>query len=173
MTEHFHFDVPAAGAYRIDPTSSSIAFTGRHFFGLGTVAGSFALSAGEVTIADALLSSKVTAVTLASSFSTGTSGRDKAVQSARFLNATQHPEIGFRSTALRDDGSCWVLCGDLIAAGTSAPCEFTIVSMTADESSFTAEATATIDRYAHGINKMKGMAGRFVDLAITAHAIRA
>ena len=60
----------------------------------------------------------------------------------------------------------------MTAAGTSVPFELQIDGLDADDAGFTAKASGRVDRYAHGISKMKGMAGRYLDLEITARATR-
>jgi hypothetical protein len=49
----------ATGTYRIDPSTSTIAFTTRHLFGTAAVKGSFDLSAGEITVAELVTASEV------------------------------------------------------------------------------------------------------------------
>jgi hypothetical protein len=41
-----------------------------------------------------------------------------------------------------------------------------------DEDGVLLKATARVDRYAHGLTKKKGLAGRYLDLNITARAVR-
>jgi polyisoprenoid-binding protein YceI len=164
--------IPAAGTYRLDPEASSVSFATRHMFGLGGVAGTFRLSSGEITITDPVTSSTASAVIDAASFHTGGAARDKDVKSANFLHVGDHPEITFTSTQLARDGDRWLLHGDVTARGQSAPAELAITEARTDEDGFLITATTRIDRYAHGLTKKKGLAGRFLDLTITARATR-
>jgi len=81
---------PASGVYTVDPSRSTITFTTKHMFGLGTVVGAFAVQTAQI--------------------------------------AERNGEL-------------------------------------------TAKATASIDRYAHGVTAMKGMAGRRLDLVFDITAV--
>ena len=163
---------PAPGLYRVDLSASSIKVAAKHMFGLGTVKGTFGLDSGEITVADPVAQSTVRATADAGSFATGNAKRDEQVHSSKFLNASVHPKITFASAALVETNGVWALRGDLTAAGTSVPFELQIDGLDADDAGFTAKASGRVDRYAHGISKMKGMAGRYLDLEITARATR-
>jgi len=78
---------PAAGTYRIDPSTSTIAFTTRHLFGTGAVKGSFDLSAGEIIVAEPITASEVAATAAADSFTTGNGLRS----TIRWSGAVGHP----------------------------------------------------------------------------------
>jgi len=164
--------IPAAGTYRLDPAASSVTFTTRHMFGLGGVKGSFGLVSGEITISDPATSSTTSAVIDAASFATGSAARDKDVKSANFLHVQAHPQITFRSTELARDGDRWLLRGQITARGNTAPAELRVTEARTDEDGLLLRAAGRVDRYAHGITKKKGMAGRYLDLDITARATR-
>ena len=125
---------------------------------------------GQITIADPVTSSTVSAVIDAASFATGNPQRDKDVKSARFLHVRDHPQITFRSTELVRDGDAWRLRGQITARGTTAPAELTITEATASEDVLLIRATTRIDRYAHGLTRAKGIAGRHLAMEITARA---
>ncbi|HEY7146235.1 MAG TPA: YceI family protein [Streptosporangiaceae bacterium] len=164
--------IPAAGTYRLDPEASSISFATRHMFGLAGIAGSFRLISGQITITDPLTSSAASAVIDAASFHTGGAARDKDVKSANFLHASEHPQITFTSAQLARDQDRWLLRGQITARGTSAPAELVITEARTDEDGLLVKAATRIDRYAHGLTKKKGLAGRYLDLTITARAAR-
>ena len=164
--------IPAAGTYQLDPAASTVTFATRHLFGLGAVKGTFRLISGQITIADPLTSSTASAVIDAASFATGNPRRDQDVKSARLLHVTDHPQITFRSTELVQDGAAWRLRGQITARGTSAPAELTITEAAASEDVLQIRATTRVDRYAHGLTKAKGLAGRHLDMEITARATR-
>jgi polyisoprenoid-binding protein YceI len=172
MPDSATVQIPAAGTYRLDPQASSIAFATRHMFGLGPVTGTFRLISGEITIADPVTSSTASAVIDASSFHTGNAARDKDVKSANFLHAGEHPQISFASTDVARDGNRWLLRGQITVRGASAPAELIVTEARTDQNGLFVKATTRIDRYAHGLTKKKGMAGRYLDLTITAHATR-
>jgi polyisoprenoid-binding protein YceI len=157
--------IPPPGRYVIDPARSRIGFTTKHQFGLGTVRGSFAVRSGEVTITDPPAGSTLRAVADAASFDSGNKAREKKVLSKTLLDVERHPDIEFVSTAVTDNGAgTWTLRGVITARGGRAPAEFTITQATKSGSGFAVVASGRVDRYAHGITAMKGMAGRHLDL---------
>jgi polyisoprenoid-binding protein YceI len=164
--------VPKAGKYVLEPARSSIAFTTKHMFGMGKVKGSFDLTDGELTVLEPATASSVVARASAHSFETGSKQRDKQVVSRMFLDAANHPEIEFRSGAVTKSGGGWVLAGELIVRGRSAPVEFTVTEVKDSDAVLTIRASARVDRYAYGVTKMKGMAARYLDLDVTVGARR-
>jgi polyisoprenoid-binding protein YceI len=164
--------IPAAGTYRLDPAASSITFATRHMFGLGGVHGRFRLISGQITITDPVTSSTATAVIDATSFHTGGAARDKDVKSANFLHVQEHPQITFISTGLDQDGDRWLLRGQITVRGSSAPAELAITEARTDADGLLVKATTRIDRYAHSLTKKKGLAGRYLDMDVTARATR-
>jgi polyisoprenoid-binding protein YceI len=163
-------DIPAPGTYRLDPAASSITFATRHMFGLGGVHGTFRLISGEITITDPVASSTASAVVDAASFDTGHAARDKDVKSATFLHVEEHPQITFSSTSLEQQGERSLLRGQITVRGHSAPVELTITELRTEENGLLVKATTRVDRYLHGLTKKKGLAGRHLDLEITARA---
>ncbi len=172
MPDSATVQIPAAGTYRLDPEASSISFATRHMFGLAGVTGSFRPISGEITIADPVTSSTASAVIDAASFHTGGAARDKDVKSANFLHVGEHPQITFSSSELARDGDRWLLRGQVTARGKSAPAELVITEASTDGDGVVIKAAVRIDRYAHGLTKKKGLAGRYLDMNITAHAVR-
>ncbi len=164
--------LPAAGTYRIDPTTSKITFTAKHMFGMGTVNGSFSVASGEIVVAERVTESRVTAAASSQSFESANPKRDAQVKSKTFLHADAHPLISFSSTAFVREGDQWVLRGEVTARGTTAPVEFTLLESRADTAGLKLRAAGTVDRYAHEITKMKGMAGRYLNLEISLRATR-
>jgi polyisoprenoid-binding protein YceI len=163
--------VPPAGEYTVDPARSRIAFTAKHRFGLGTVRGSFAVRSGAIAVAENPTASTVQAVVDTTSFASGSRARDKKVASKAFLHAQTYPDIAFQSgRAQLDDSGVWTLEGTLTARSVSAPVEFTIVDATTSGGELALTATATVDRYAHGITAAKGMAGRYLQLTAEVYA---
>ncbi len=172
MPDSATVQIPAAGTYRLDPQASSISFATRHFFGLAAVTGTFRLVSGDITIVDPVTSSTASAVIDATSFHTGNAARDKDIKSANFLHAGEHPQISFASSDVVLDGDRWLVRGQITVRGVSAPAELVVTEAHADENGLFVKATTRIDRYAQGLTKKKGLAGRFLDLTIIAHATR-
>jgi len=108
----------------------------------------------------------------AASFHTGGAARDKDIKSANFLHVDEHPQITFTSAQLARSGERWLLRGQISVRRNSAPAELVITEARTDENGLLVKATTRIDRYAHGLTKKKGLAGRYLDLTITARATR-
>jgi polyisoprenoid-binding protein YceI len=164
--------IPASGVYRVDPATTTVAFHTRHIFGLGPVHGSFGLRAASLEVAEPITASRVSASVEAGSFVTGNPKRDAQVRSADFLDAEHHPEIIFVSTGLSQTDQGWVLRGEITARGVVAPVELTVLEVAVAGDVLTAHVSGIVDRYAHSMTKLKGMAGRYLTLDITARAVR-
>ena len=164
--------LPAAGTYQVDPARSRITFTTRHLFGLGKVTGSLAVLDGKVTITADPTASSVAATLAADSFQSASAGRDKVVKSPGYLDVDGHPHLFFASSALVQNGRGWQIPGTLTARGVAAPLELTITDITETQDQVTVHAMATVDRYAHGLTKGKGLAARRLRLQLTAVATR-
>ena len=155
--------LPKPGTYKVAPEASTIALTTRRLFGLGRVRGSFAVTGGRVTVA----------VTVAAgSVDTGNARGDKAVRSPAFLDSGEHPEISFRSTGVGREDGAWLVRGEVKARGTTAPVDLRVAKLRETAEGLIVRATATVDRYAHGMTRFRGLAGRLVHLEITARAER-
>ena len=164
--------LPAAGRYQVDPARSSATFTTRHLFGLGKVTGSLALLDGQVTVAADPAASTVQATLASDSFQSASAGRDEVVKSPGFLDAGSHPHLTFASSSLVQDGPGWLVRGTLTVRGVAAPLELTVTEILEDHDEVAVRATATVDRYAHGLTKAKGLAARRLQLQLTAVATR-
>ena len=164
---------PPAGRYVLDPAGSLVTFETRHMFGLGRVRGALAVTDGALDVAEPAAGSSVQAAVSTASFSTRNPMRDPQVRSGLFLDARHHPEISFRSTVIRRGGDGWTVSGVLTVKGRPAPLDLTITSIATDGDAVVFRASGTVDRYAHGITAMRGMAARHLTIQITARASRA
>jgi polyisoprenoid-binding protein YceI len=164
--------IPETGFYQVDPAATTVDFTTRHLLGLGPVKGRFTLRSGSIEVAEPLTDSRVSGSVEASSFLTGHPKRDPHVKSADFLDAENHPEIVFASTWLSETDEGWILRGEITARGVVAPVELRVLAVAVDGDAVLVQVTGTVDRYAHGMTKLKGMAGRYLTLNITARAVR-
>lgn len=169
--------LPKSGTYKVAPEASTIALTTRHLFGLGRVRGSFAVTGGRVTVDDGRagadeVGAGVAVTVAAGSVDTGNARRDKAVRSPAFLNSGEHPEISFRSTGVGREDGAWLVRGEVKARGTTAPVDLRVAELRETAEGLIVRATATVDRYAHGMTRFRGLAGRLVHLEITARAER-
>ncbi|MGA5900322.1 YceI family protein [Streptomyces venetus] len=164
---------PKPGQYAIDALRSEITFTTKHMFGLGSVRGSFRMRGGTVSLAEPPTASRVHAVADATSFDTGNKNRDRQVLSRTLLDTATYPDIVFASDGAElDSAGAWTLRGQLTAHGVDAPLTFTVAKAEVHGDEITVQATATVDRYAHGVTKLKGMAARSLQLTATIRAHR-
>ena len=159
---------PRLGRYEIDTAGSAVRFRTRHLFGLAPVRGTFAIRAGAVDVAEPLADSAVHADIDAASFRTGSRQRDRAVRSAQFLDAARHPLMTFSSE--RTTGN--TVTGTLTAHGVSRPVTLSVEQCATEPGSFTARATARIDRTEFGITASRGLAGRYLDLTLEVRCLR-
>jgi polyisoprenoid-binding protein YceI len=164
---------PPAGRYALDPAGSSVTFETRHMFGLGRVRGTLAVTGGALDVAEPAAGSSVQATVSAASFSTRNPMRDPQVRSRLFLDARRHPELSFRSTAIRRGGDGWTVSGVLTVKGRPAPLDLAVADIATEGDALVFRASGTVDRYAHGVTALRGMAARHLTIQITARATRA
>ena len=161
---------PPPGHYDIDAARSRVTFATRHLFGLGRVKGSFAVRRGGADIADPLEVSAIFAEIDTASFRTNGGPRDHSVRSARFLDAAGHPVMTFRSDRIAAQDQ--TLTGTLTVRGTTQPVTLTVTRCEVSPGSFTARATARIDRTEFGITAARGLAARYLDLTVEVQCTR-
>jgi polyisoprenoid-binding protein YceI len=105
--------VPAAGAYDIDPAHTAVEFVGRHLM-ITKVRGRFTDVRGRITIAEEPENSHVEVEIGAASVSTGNDDRDAHLKSGDFFDVEHYPTITFASTAVRArPDNTWEVDGDL------------------------------------------------------------
>jgi polyisoprenoid-binding protein YceI len=156
---------PTSGTYRVDPQQSTVSYSGRHMFGLGTVHATFAVTAGEVQVRDPIADSTVIVSIDPATFSSGNAKRDRDVVAASLLDCATHPEISFVSRGLREDAGQWVLSGTVTAHGTAVLVDVVIDRMTPERNGMRVHARADrLDRQAFGITGSRGFVGRYLDL---------
>jgi len=110
----------SAGTWNIDPAHSAVGFSVRHMM-VSKVKGSFKDFAGQITVADEIEQSSVTATIQAASVDTGNEQRDGHLRSADFFNAEANQAIEFRSTGVTASGSDWKVAGELSINGRTQP----------------------------------------------------
>ncbi|GAA2063672.1 YceI family protein [Streptomyces albiaxialis] len=109
------------GTWAIDPIHSEVAFSVKHL-GIAKVRGRFDEFEGQIVTAEDPLDSTVTATIRTASVSTGNEQRDEHVRTADFLNVEEAPEMTFRSTGLRANGSAgFQVDGELTLRGVTRP----------------------------------------------------
>lgn len=114
-------DLPAAGAYAIDPGHSRVAFEVRHLM-LTRTRGHFARFAGTITVAERIEDSAVAVAIAAETVDTAHPDHDAHLRSHDFLGSAAHPEILFRSTGIAPAANGrWTVRGDLTIRGVTRP----------------------------------------------------
>ena len=160
----------ASGSYVLDPTTSEVAITARGAFG-ARVRATIDLVDLQLDVAADRDASRARATFDMSSFESGNGRRDKDIRN-RFFCVGEHPTMKFTSTELRvgADGG-WELTGRL---EYRAACEVTLAlsELEADEHGLHVRGTATVDRYACGVTKGRGLVGRWVDVMISVRLCR-
>jgi len=180
---------PRLGRYQIDTGGSAVTFRTRHLFGLAPVRGTLAIRAGTIDVAEPLADSSVYAEIEAASFRTGNGQRDGAVRSARFLDASRHPLMTFRSEGIDHSVLCLALGGTtplqppaaeqapringaLTVRGVTRPVSLAVELGDVSPRSFTARATTRVDRTEFGVTAARGLAGRYLELSLEVRCVR-
>ena len=107
-----------AGTWTIDPVHSEVGFTVRHMM-VSKVRGKVTSFSGEIVTGADPLDSSVAADIELSSITTGNDQRDAHIRSADFFDVDKHPVMSYRSTAIRQQGSGYVLDGQLTLKGVT------------------------------------------------------
>jgi len=113
-------ELPAVGAWQIDPGHSEVSFVGRHF-GLTKVRGRFTGVDGAVVVADDPTDSSLQVTIDMRSVSSGDLSRDEHLRSADFFDVDNHPTADYRSTAIHLDGTSGMIDGELTIKGLTRP----------------------------------------------------
>ncbi len=122
MTASTTVQIPGyvVGTWDIDPTHSTVGFSVRHMM-VSKVRGYFREFSGEIVTAPDPAQSSVSATIDLSSIDTRQEQRDAHIRSADFFDVDNHPQMTFRSTAVRTDGADWLVDGELSIKGNSRP----------------------------------------------------
>src|SRR6476661_677077 len=99
-----NLELPTVGTYRMDPQRSNISYSGRHMFGVATVHATFALSSGELRVAEPFTASTVSVAVAATSFTSNSAKRDRDVRAAGLLDVLTYPAISFAASGLDNEG---------------------------------------------------------------------
>ncbi|MGZ4648053.1 MAG: YceI family protein, partial [Blastococcus sp.] len=127
MTQSTATQIPGyvVGTWDIDAAHSTVGFSVRHMM-VSKVRGYFRDFSGEIVTAEDPTQSTVTATIDLGSIDTRQEQRDAHIRSADFFNVETHPQMTFRSTAVRTDGADWVVDGELSLKGNTKPVTLTL-----------------------------------------------
>ena len=122
MTSSLATQIPGyvVGTWDIDASHSTVGFSVRHMM-VSKVRGYFRDFSGEIVTAEDAAQSSVTATIDLGSIDTRQEQRDAHIKSADFFDVENHPQMTFRSTAVRTDGADWFVDGELSLKGNSKP----------------------------------------------------
>jgi polyisoprenoid-binding protein YceI len=113
------------GTWVIDPVHSELGFTVRHMM-VSKVRGKFERFEGRIVTAENPLESSATATADMSSITTGNDQRDAHLRSEDFFAADTHPQLSYRSTAIRPHGDHFLVDGELTIRGITRPITLTV-----------------------------------------------
>src|SRR4051794_6218960 len=120
MTSTVQIPGYVVGAWDIDASHSTVGFSVRHMM-VSKVRGYFREFSGELVTAADPAESSVTATIDLASIDTRNEQRDAHIRSADFFDAEAHPQMSFRSTAVRATGADWAVDGELTVKGIPRP----------------------------------------------------
>lgn len=147
--------LPTAGTYTLDPAHTSIEFVVRHLM-VSKVRGRFSVVSAELTIAEHLADTTLSATIDAASFESGAVSRDAHVISADFLDVETFPHLKFTLRNLTINGDNLTATGSLTIRDVTKDVELAVQFLgdAVDpwgNTKVAFSATTTIDREAFGI----------------------
>lgn len=114
-------EVPPVGTYTIDAAHTEAGFVAKHLM-IAKVRGSFSDVSGTLVIAEDPTQSSVEVRIGTASVHTRDEARDGHLRSADFFDVEAHPDMTFRSTAVRHvGGERWDVDGELTIKDVSRP----------------------------------------------------
>lgn len=109
-----------AGIWDIDAVHSEVGFSVRHMM-VSKVRGRFGAFSGTLTTADDVPASAVEATIEMNSIDTNNAQRDGHLRTNDFFSIDEFPTMSYRSTAVRPDGSDYLVDGELTLRGVTKP----------------------------------------------------
>jgi polyisoprenoid-binding protein YceI len=163
----------------IDPTHSTVEFAVKNLF-FFVVQGSVAIREGTIVLdATDIGQASVTAVLQSSSIATKKPRRDAHLRAADFLAADRYPEIRFQSTKVErgTDRDTLRVHGSLTIKDQSREIVLDVSEIDRSRSPSGEQiayytATAELDRYDFGIDKLRSLIGRLLKITINVQATR-
>jgi polyisoprenoid-binding protein YceI len=174
-------NVPAMerSVWHLDPEHTSVEFSVKTFF-VFTVRGRLAVVDGNIVLDETNIGqSSVEATVKSGSVDTGNKRRDAYFRSASLLDASQYPDIEFRSSSVAPgkDRDTFLVDGSLTIKGHTRTVQFNVDQFDRSRSPNGEEviyylATTEIDRSAFGIHGGRRLIGRSVKAWINVQANR-
>jgi polyisoprenoid-binding protein YceI len=139
-----------AGEWVLDAAGSTVGFSGKAFWGLSPVRGTFEKVSGAGTVGeDGSVSGQL--VIDAASLNTKNNKRDTHLRSADFFNVEKTPAITVAVTSATLNGSELACTGTLTAAGVTVPVTFTAHVDSADADAVVLTAALPMSRGKFGM----------------------
>ena len=107
-----------AGRWKADTVHSHIGFVVRHIM-VSKVRGRFTGFDVEIVTAENPLESSATLTVDLSTIDTDNETRDNHIRSSDFFDVESHPQMTYRTTAIRPDGDGFAVDGDLTLRGVT------------------------------------------------------
>ena len=120
--------LPGPGTWVFDTSHSSVEFVARHLM-VSKVRGGFRTFSGKVEVADPVTDSTVEVTIDAASFTSGDENRDAHVRGEDFLDVERFPSLTFKGSGPRQQGSGWVLPGELTIRDVTRPVELAVEAL--------------------------------------------
>jgi polyisoprenoid-binding protein YceI len=108
------------GRWALDKLHSRVGFAVRHL-GVSKVRGHFGQIDAELVVGPTLATTSISATVALASIDTGNRDRDAHLGAPDLLDFEQRPEMSFRSTGIRGDGSDWTLEGQITIGDVTQP----------------------------------------------------
>ena len=154
----------AAETYTVDPVHSSVGFSIRHLVSRST--GEFTDFSGTIQYDPAKPeASSFEGVIQVASLDTGNDKRDGHLKRADFFDAEKHPQITFKSTAVKAGSSGLMMTGQFTMHGRTEQIEFTVEVLGVGTNPMTKKPVAgfgadlTVKRSDYGVNNWVDAAG--------------
>jgi polyisoprenoid-binding protein YceI len=162
----------AAGAWRLDPASTTVEFHTKAMWGLAKVKGTFSAVSGSGVAGDQVAVSGELVVD-ATSIDTKNKRRDKHLRGADFFEVSKYPTFTFTASevTISDDGTLNVK-GALRIKDQSQTIDFVAVPTQTSPDRVSLRAEATIDRSRWGMTWKMGGAWLVNRVVVSAQFIR-
>ena len=113
------------GTWNIDPAHTEIGFSVRHL-AISKVKGVFEQFSGTIVTAEDPLQSTATGTVEVASVNTKQADRDAHLRTGDFFLAEEHPQFTFVTTGVRENGSDFLVDGELTLRGVTKPVTFNL-----------------------------------------------
>jgi polyisoprenoid-binding protein YceI len=161
----------AAGTWTADLAHTRAAFRARHLFGQ-TVHGTIAVTAATIDVGTDGRPRRLQATLDSASIDTGHARRDSDLRGKRFLAVGAYPQLEVVADRIAATADGWYAYAVLRVRGCEAPLRIDATLESASAHRLQVSGSARLDLREAGIRVPGFLVRRFVDLSVTAQAIR-